>query len=121
MSVWRVLVAVLVCSLIFCLSLIESPNAAAPLLRQVGVKHHGFNDVNLNDAVVNQEEQYVAKHVQDRPRVETAYDQKKTDDMQKAFEEFWRERSIAVKVLVALTPVSAAAGYVSLEFNIYKQ
>ena len=121
MSLWRVLVAVLVCSLIFGLSLIESPNAAAPLLRQVGVKHHGFNGVSLNDAVVNKEEQYVAKHVQDRPRVETAYDQKKTDDMQKAFEEFWRERSIAVKVLVALTPVSAAAGYVSLEFNIYKQ
>jgi hypothetical protein len=27
---------------------------------------------------VNKEEQYVGKHVQDRPRVETAYDQKKT-------------------------------------------
>jgi hypothetical protein len=40
---------------------------------------------------------------------------------QEALEEFWRERGIAVKVIVALTPVSAAPGYVSLEFNVYKQ
>lgn len=121
MSLWRVLVAVLVCSLILGLSMIESPNAAAPLLRRVGVKHHGFNDVTLNDAVVDKEEQYVGKHVQDRPRAETAYDQKKTDDMQKALEDFWKERGIAVKVLITLTPVSAAPGYVFMEFNIYRQ
>jgi hypothetical protein len=115
MSLWRVLVAGLAFLLLFGLSLIEGPNAAAPVLRQVGVKHHGFNDATLNDVVVNEEE-----HLQDRPRVETAYDQKKTDDLKAALEDFWRERGIAVKVLVALTPVPSAPGYVHLEFNLYR-
>jgi hypothetical protein len=120
MSLWRVLVAGLAFLLLFGLSPIESPNAAAPLLRQVGVKHHGFNDATLNDFVVNEEEQYLG-NLQDRPRVETAYDQKKTDHMKEALEHFWRERGIAVRVLVALTPVLSAPGYVFLEFNIYRQ
>ena len=121
MSPWRILVAWLAFLLLFSLSLIESSNAAAPLLRQVAVKHYGFNDATLNDVVVNEEEQYLGKHHHDRPRVETTYDQKKTDDMKEALEHFWRERGIAVRVLVALTPVPSAPGYVFLEFNIYRQ
>lgn len=121
MSPWRILVAWLAFLLLFSLSLIESSNAAAPLLRQVAVKHYGFNDATLNDVVVNEEEQYLGKHLHDRPRVETTYDQKKTDDMKEALEHFWRERGIAVRVLVALTPVPSAPGYVFLEFNIYRQ
>lgn len=121
MSLWRVLVAGLAVLVLFGLSLIESPNAAAPLLQQVGVKHHGFNDTTLNDVVVNEEEQYLGKHLQDRPRIETAYDQKKTDDMTEALKDYWLERGIAVKVLVALTPVPAAPGHVFLDFNIYRQ
>ena len=121
MSPWRILVAGLAFLLLFSLSLIESPNAAAPLLRQVAVKHYGFNDATLNDVVVNEEEQYLGKHLQGRPRVETTYDQKKTDEMIAALEDFWSERGIGVKVLVALTPVPSVPGYVFLGFNIYRQ
>lgn len=85
------------------------------------VKHHGFNEATLNDAAVTKEEEYVEKHLQDRPRVETTYDQKKVDDMKKVLENFWKERGIAVEVRTTLTPVVTAPRYAFLEFDVYKQ
>ena len=129
MHLFRLLLAVgLACALLFIPSFVEGQDSksqqqskAPPLLRRVGVGHHGFDDGTMNDTVVNEEEQYLEKHFKDRPRVETSYDQKKADEMKKVLEDFWKERGIAVEVRVALKPVPRAPRYAVLEFDEYKQ
>jgi hypothetical protein len=97
------------------------PGAAAPLLRRIGVKPHGFDDATLNDTVLNEQEEYLKKHLKDGPMVETAYDQKKADEMKKAIEAFWKERGLKVKVRVTLTRLPDAPRYATLQFDEYKQ
>jgi len=95
---------------------------AAPVLRLVGVKHHGF-DPTLDETMMNEEEEYVNK-LGDRPRVETAFDQNKVENMVKALEQFWKNRGIAVEVRVRvnnLTEVPNGSRYAVLEFDVYKQ
>jgi len=60
----------------------------------------------------------------DRPRVETAFDQNKVENMVKALEQFWKNRGIAVEVRVRvnnLTEVPNGSRYAVLEFDVYKQ
>jgi hypothetical protein len=132
MRLFRLLLAVgLACALLFSPSFVEgqdsksqqpsNPSVAAPLLRRVGVKPHGFDDATLNDTVMNEQEEYVRKHLKDRPMVETVYNQKKADEMKKVFEDFWKERGIAVEVRTTLKPVPSAPRYATLEFDVYKQ
>jgi hypothetical protein len=97
------------------------PSAAALLLRNIRVKPHGFDDATLNDTVLGEREEYLKKHLKDGPMVETAYDQKKADEMKKAIEAFWKERGLKVKVRVTLKPLPQAPRYATLEFDEYKQ
>ena len=94
---------------------------AAPLLRRVETKHHGFDGATLNDAKLSELEAYEVKYRQDLPTVETAYDQKKVDNMKKVLEDFWKERGIAVEVRTTVTQVAKARRYAVLEFDVYKQ
>jgi len=93
----------------------------APRLRRIATRHHGFDDATLNDATLNELEVYVAKHSQDLPTVETAFDQKKAGNMTKALEDFWKERGIAVEVRTTITRVAKPPRYAILEFDVYKQ
>jgi hypothetical protein len=129
MRLFKLLLAVgLACALLFIPSFVEGQDAkpqqqsnSTPLLRRVVVAPHGFDDGTMNDTVVNEQEQYLEKHLKDRPRVETAYDHKKADEMKKVLEDFWKERGIAVEVRITLKPVPRAPRYAVLEFDEYKQ
>lgn len=95
----------------------SNPNATAPILRRVIVKHHGFDDATLNDVTQSGLESDKSKYVQvDRP-----YDQKNANDMSGALENFWKTRGIMVKVVATLTPVPNRPRYSDLEFDVYKQ
>jgi hypothetical protein len=98
----------------------SSGNAAAPLLRRVAIKHHGFTDATLNDAIVEKE---VARldQLKDRQTVETPYDQAKVDRMKQALDDFWKERGITVAISTSLTPVSNTPRYAILTFEVLKQ
>lgn len=96
-------------------------NDAAPLLRRVAVKHHGFNDATLNDAKLSELEAYEGEHRQDLPKVETRYDQKEADAMKSVLENFWKERGITVDVRTSLNRVPNAPRYAILEFDVYKR
>jgi hypothetical protein len=91
---------------------------SALLLRRIVLKHPGC--ITCNDALMNQEEEYVEQHVKERPRVESLYQQKVVDDMKQALENFWRERGVEVKVTTTLTQVPSAARYAVLEFQVCK-
>jgi FG-GAP-like repeat len=94
------------------------PKTAAPRLRRIAFEHHGFGDL-LNDAKINEEEEYVNKH--GRLTVEAAYDQKKVDETKKALEDFWNSRGVLVEVSTTLTSLGNRPGYASLRFDIYKK
>ena len=98
----------------------NSPNDAAPLLWRVEIKHHGFDDADLNDTTMNDLEAYLEKHLEDRPRSRRPYDQKKVEAMKNVLESFWKERGIAVEVRAGLTPIQNKPGYAILEFDVYK-
>ena len=85
------------------------------------VKHHGFDGGSLNDTVMNEEEEYVGKHPEDRPLVETAYYQKKADAMKLVLVAFWQERGVEVEVCTSLKPVPSAPRYAVLEFDVKRQ
>ena len=129
MRLFRLLLAGgLACALLFIPSFVEGQDSksqkqsnATPLLRRIAVAPHGFDDGTMNDTVANEQEQYLEKHLKDRPRVETPYDQKKADEMKKVLEDFWKERGIAVEVHINLKPVPRAPRYAVLEFDEYKQ
>jgi len=94
--------------------------APAPLLRRVVVKHHGFTDASLNDAIVEKEGERLDQ-LKDRQTVEAPYDQAKVDRMKQALEDFWKERGITVVVHTTLTPVANAPRYAILAFEVLKQ
>lgn len=129
MRLFRLLLAVgLACALLSIPSFVkgqdfksQQQSNATPLLRRVAVKPHGFDEGTMNDTVVNDQEQYLEKHLKDRPRVETSYDQEKADEMKKVLEDFWKERGIVVEVRITLKPVPRAPRYAVLEFDEYKQ
>lgn len=103
-----------------------SDPTSAPRLRRVVLRHPGC--ITCDDTTMNREQEYIAKHVQERPTVETVYDQKKVDDMKHALEDFWRERSTAVEVSATLTQVgdgcllirANAPRFAILEFDVYR-
>lgn len=78
---------------------------AAPLLRSLGVKYRGFDDATLNDTTVQEQKEYLEKFLQDPPRVETPYNQKKADEMARLIEAFWKEKGVEVEVGSTLTPI----------------
>lgn len=119
----------LVCSLLLSPSFVEgqdstsrqsSTSVATPLLRRVAINQHALSDI-CNDAILDEEEIYIKKHVLDRPTVETAYDQRKVDEMSKALEDFWKERGISVGVRTTLTSIPKAPRYAALTFELYKR
>ena len=119
----------LTCSLLLGISLAEGQESglqqpstvvAAPLLRRVVINQHAFGDA-CNDAILDEQQLYIEKHVPNRPRVETAYDQQKVDEMSKALEDFWKERGIIVEVRTTLTPMPHAPRYAALKFEVYKR
>src|SRR5262245_45692429 len=61
------------------------------LLRRVIVKHPGC--ITCDDTILNAEEEYLRRTVNDRPRVfilyNRFYDPKKVGDVKKALEDFW--------------------------------
>jgi len=74
-----------------------------------------------NDAILDEQEIYLKKHVPDRVTVETAYDQKKVEEMSKALEDFWKERGINVGVRTTLAPIPKAPRYAALTLELYKR
>ena len=119
----------LACSLLLSPSFVEgqdstsqqsSASVATPLLRRITINNHALADI-CDDATLNELEVYIEKHVPDRPTVETAYDQKKVDEMSKALENFWKERGISVGVRSTLTPIPKAPRYAALKFEVYKR
>jgi hypothetical protein len=85
------------------------------------VKHRGFDDTGLNEEACNEEQNYLSAHLENRPTVETAYDQRKVDDMRKVLRDFWRARGISVEVRTTLTQLPNSARYAVLEFDVDKQ
>jgi hypothetical protein len=67
------------------------------------------------------EEEYVRRHVKERPTVESFYYQKNVDDVKEALENFWKERGIAVEVTESLMQATDASRYVALEFRVYRK
>ena len=97
------------------------PSVATPLLRGIVVRPHGFDDATLNDTVLDEQKEYVNKHLKNGPTVETVYDQKKADEMKKVLEDFWKERGVTVEVRATLKQPPITPRYAILEFDIYKQ
>ena len=91
------------------------------LLRRVVVKHPGC--ITCNDTILNAEEEYVRKRVNDGPDVvfslDHHYDQRKIRDVKQALEAFWKERGTAVEVSTNLMQVTNAPRYAVLEFDVY--
>ncbi len=81
------------------------PRSAAPILRIVAVKYHGFDGATLNDTTVREQEEYLERFMKDVPRVEMPYDQKKVDEMERLIESFWKEKGVEVEVRSILTPI----------------
>lgn len=98
-----------------------TPRVAPPLLRRIIVKHRGFDDTALNEKACNEEQDYLSAHLEDRPAVETAYDQRKVDDMRKVLKDFWQARGISVEVRTTLTQLPNSNRYAVLEFDVDKQ
>ncbi|HXY25767.1 MAG TPA: hypothetical protein VEI73_14020 [Candidatus Acidoferrum sp.] len=96
------------------------PAAPTPLLRRVAVKHHGFTDATLNDAIVEKEGERLGQ-LKDRQTVEAPYDQAKVNRMSRALEDFWKERGISVVVRITLTQVPNEPRYAILTFEVLKQ
>jgi hypothetical protein len=87
------------------------------LLRRVVVRHPGC--ITCNDTILNAEQEYVRKRVNDRPGVFLRLgDPQKVSDVKKALEDFWKERGIAVEVGTNLTQVTNAPRYAVLEFDV---
>ncbi len=99
----------------------STPRVASPVLRRIFVKHRGFDDTGLNEKACNEEQNYPSAHLEDRPTVETAYVQRKVDDMRKVLKDFWRARGISVEVRTTLTQLPNSARYAVLEFDVDKQ
>jgi len=96
-------------------------NAALLLLHRVQENHHGFDSLTCNEGTMNEEDEYLKEHAKNRPKVETAYDQKKVDEMKKALGDFWKEKGIAVEVRTTLTQLPKRPRYGILEFDVSKQ
>lgn len=96
-------------------------SVATPLLRGIAVRPHGFDDATLNGTVLDEQKEYVNKHLKSGPTLETVYDQKKADEMKKALEDFWKERGVTVEVRAALKRPLLASRFAILEFDVYKQ
>lgn len=90
------------------------------ILQRIEVRHHGFSDAVLKNAVVNDEEMRT-RQLAGRPTVETPYDEQKVDHMKRAIADFWSERGIVVEVRTTLTPSPLSPRYAMLQFDVYKQ
>jgi hypothetical protein len=89
---------------------------AAPRLRRIVINQHALCDTGNAGGL----DDYLDKHLPDRISVETAYDQRKVDEMSKVIEEFWKEQGINVGVRTTLTSIPTAQRYAVLKFEVYK-
>lgn len=90
------------------------------LLRRVVVQHPGC--MTCNNTILNAEEEYVHRRVNDGPdfvfSLDPHYEQKKVSKLKEALEDFWKERGIAVEVRTNLTQAANASRDVVLEFDV---
>ena len=94
----------------------SSTTIAAPRLRRIVIHQRALCD-NGNDGGLYD---YLDKHLPDRIRVETAYDQTKVDEMSNAIENFWKEQGINVGVRTTLTSIPRTPRYAVLKFEVYR-
>jgi hypothetical protein len=78
---------------------------AAPRLRSIDWKYKGFDDANLNDSALQEQEEYVKKFLKNPPHVEEFYNQEKVDETKKLVTAFWKQRGVTVQVHSTLTPI----------------
>ena len=88
--------------------------ATARRVRQIEVHNHNFDDATLAAGSQLEEE---AKPL----RAGAPYDEANANQMKAVIEEFWKERGIAVKVVITVTPFPGKPQLLAVKFDVFKQ
>ena len=93
----------------------SNSSVSAPILRRVGLRNLGTFDRSTMGEIAARIDQ-----LDDRPRVETPYNQAKVNHMKTALQQMWKEKGINVGVASKLTQICNSHAAI-LEFIVYKQ
>ncbi len=93
---------------------------AAQTLQRIVLRHHDFAASSLNDGILS-DEQARMNQLPDHPVVDSVYDAKKVEHVEKVLEDFWNQRGITVDVHASLITSPRSSHYAILQLDLYKQ